>query len=459
MEKNDKKIRDISRRHFVQRSVKGIIGAALLPTILPACSNRQGANDRITVGHIGVGDRGTAELMYYLLPLRDAMNIAVCDVFKSRRENAANAINKFYKDNNDQVPECTSYLDFEELLERKDIDAVHITTPDHWHVQVAIKAARAGKHIMLAKPLGLSYSEYQVLAKELTANNVRFHYGTQQRTSEHMQLGYNMIRDGLIGEIERADVWAPGKGEGLISPVCNEVPVPEGFDYDRWSGPAPLRPYCPERVTNNGSWFNYDYSIGFLAGWGAHPLDILVWILKDKLSGTYTCEGTGTFWPAGGLYNNVDSWDVICKYQNSFELHFVSDDIAQNEVLNHRERKETNGTTFYGTKGWISLSRSSAQSNIPEINEKLNNFPKNNEGWIKSENNKMGKAFIDVINGTTKELSPLDEAIMSDTISHMGDITIRTNRKITWDPVKGEVTGDPEANSLYFREMRSPYTI
>jgi predicted dehydrogenase len=212
-------------------------------------------------------------------------------------------------------------------------------------------------------------------------------------------------------------------------------------------------------VTNNSSWFNNDYSIGFLGGWGAHPLDIMVWILKDNVTGSYTCEGTGEFWPAGGLYNNILSWNVNCKYKNGLEVHFVSDDIAQKGMLNYREIKETNGTTFYGTKGWISLSRSSVQSNIPEINKKLNSFPKNKEGWINSENNKMGQAFLDVITGKTKELCPLDEAIISDTISHMSDITIRTKRKITWDPIKGEVVADSEANKLFIREMRSPYTV
>lgn len=453
-----KNIRKFSRRNFVKNSVKGAIGAALLPVILPSCTSGKKSGDRIRIGHIGVGSRGMDELNYYFLPVRETLNIAVCDVFKERRENAARVIGKFYKDNNDNVPECVPCLDFEEILQRKDIDAVHITTPDHWHVPAAIKAARAGKHIMLAKPLGLSYPEYRILAKELTSNNVHFHYGTQQRTSEHMQLGYNMISDGVIGDIGRVDVWAPGKNP-VESPVCREVPVPPDFDFDRWTGPAPMRPYCPDRVTNNSSWFNYDYSIGFLAGWGAHPLDILVWILKDKVSGVYTCEGTGQFWPAGGLYNNIMSWDVSCKYQNGLELHFVSTDVAEKGMLNNLKMKDGNGTTFFGSKGWISLSRSSAQSDIPEINEKLNNFPKNKDGWINSENNRMAKVFCDIIKGKSKELCPLDEAIISDTISHMGDITIRTNRKITWDPVRGEVVGDSEANKLYIREMRSPYTL
>jgi hypothetical protein len=127
-------------------------------------------------------------------------------------------------------------------------------------------------------------------------------------------------------------------------------------------------------------------------------------------------------------------------------------------ALNPDDKKGGDGTTFFGTKGWISLSRSSGSSDIPEIHQKLNNFPKSN-GYIESEPNTMGQAFIDVIKGKTKELCPLDEAIMSDTISHMGDIAIRTGRQITWDPDKGEVVGDPEANNLFIRESRSPFTI
>lgn len=448
--------KDLSRRSFLGQSARLAAGTAILPTVLTSCSNWKGANDRLVIGHIGVGSRGTDELMNYLLPLREALNIAVCDTFKDRRDSAAQRINQFYRENNFTKEECKSYLEMDEVFGRKDIDAVHITTVDHWHVLAAIKAARAGKHIMLAKPLGLSYPENLILAKELKANNVKFHYGTQQRTLDHMQMGYDMIRSGAIGEIERVDAWAPGKND-VPSPVCNEVPVPPEFDFERWTGPAPMRPYCPDRVTNNSSWFNYDYSIGFLAGWGAHPLDILVWILKEKVSGSYTCEGTGQFWPAGGLYDNILSWDLQLAYDSGLKVHFMSGDIASNSILKDKAVKESNGTTFFGTKGWISLSRSSVESNIPELNEKLNSVPKQANGRVKGENNTMGRRFISVVRGNEPELCPLDEAIISDTISHMGDIAIRTGRKITWDPVMGEVSGDPEANKLYVREMRAPY--
>jgi predicted dehydrogenase len=446
-----------SRRDFIKKSSVGIGGILLVPTIFPSSVKWRGANDRMHIGHIGVGQRGTGELKNYFLHLEGFRSVATCDVHRHRREEGAKLIQSYYRENGMKAPDCTPYLDFEEVLMRDDIDAVHITTPDHWHVLAAIKAARAGKHIMLAKPLGLSYPNYLILQKELKKHDVRFHYATQQRTMRHMQLGVDLIKDGKIGEIERVDVWAPGKNP-VDSPLCNEVPIPEDFDFDRWTGPAPLNTYCPDRVTNNSSWFQYDYSIGFLAGWGAHPLDILVWAIKEKIDGKYSTEGTGTFWSEGGMYNNIYSWDVRYSYQSGIDVHFLSTDRAEKEMLNHRTRKEGNGTTFYGSKGWISLSRSSGESNIPELNNKLNDFPKNNEGNILSEENSMGQMFLDVARGKIDETCPLDEAIISDTISHLGDIAIRSKREVTWDPVKGEVIGDEGANNLYTRKMRKPYS-
>jgi predicted dehydrogenase len=449
--------RKLKRRTFIQKSAAGAGALALSPTILTSVTSCKGANDRIHLGHIGLGQRGSNELRSYMLPLEGARSVATCDVFRDRRQKGVELTRSFYKERGWNAPECQAYLDYEELLERTDIDAVHITTPDHWHVLGAIQAARAGKHIMLAKPLGLSYPNYMILKDELKKNNVRFHYATQQRTMRHMQLGIDMIREGKIGEIEKIDVWAPGKNP-VSSPVCKEVPVPDGFDFEKWTGPAPLNSYCPDRVTNNSSWFQYDYSIGFLAGWGAHPLDVLVWGAKEQVVGTYSCTGEGLFWSEGGMYDNIYSWDVKYSYANGLQVHFMSTDQAQNSMLDHRHFMDSNGTTFYGSKGWLSLSRHSGESDIPELQKKLNEFPKDEHGRIISEENTMGQMFLDVIRGSIDETCPLEDAIISDTLSHMGDIAIRMGRKVSWDPVSGEVSGDTEANQLYIRSMRKPYT-
>jgi hypothetical protein len=263
-----------------------------------------------------------------------------------------------------------------------------------------------------------------------------------------MKAGVEMIREGKIGEIERVDIWCPGKNP-VSSPECREVPVPDSFDFDKWTGPAPLRTYCPDRVTNNSSWFQYDYSIGFLAGWGAHPIDIMVWALKDQVSGKYSCNGNGAFWSEGGIYDNIYSWDVNYEYENGLKVHFVSTDLFE-DMVGERKEQAYNGTTFYGTKGWISLRRESVESNIPEINKKLNGYTRGN--------NTMGQAFLDVIHGKTNEICPLDEAIISDTISHMGDIAIRMKKPVSWDPVKGKVD-DKAGDVLYRREYRKPYAL
>jgi predicted dehydrogenase len=449
--------RKLKRRTFIRKSAAGIGALALSPTILTSATSWKGANDRIHLGHIGVGQRGTNELRSYMLPVEGFRSVAICDVFRDRRLNGVELTRSFYKDKGWNAPGCQPYLDYKELLERKDIDAVHITTPDHWHVLGAIHAATAGKHVMLAKPLGLSYPNYMILKDELKKNDVRFHYATQQRTMRHMQLGIDMIREGKIGEIEKIDVWAPGKNP-VSSPVCKEVPVPEDFDFERWTGPAPLNSYCPDRVTNNSSWFQYDYSIGFLAGWGAHPLDVLVWGAKEQVDGSYSCMGEGLFWSEGGMYDNIYSWDVKYSYANGLQVHFMSTDQAEESMLDHRTFTDSNGTTFYGSKGWLSLSRNSGESDIPELHKKLNAFPKDEHGRIRSEENTMGQMFLDVIQGSIEETCPLDDAIISDTISHMGDIAIRMQREVSWDPVRGEVSGDNEANKLYTRPMREPYT-
>ena len=157
------------------------------------------------------------------------------------------------------------------------------------------------------------------------------------------------------------------------------------------------------------------------------------------------------------MYDNIYSWDVNYSYENGLMVHFMSTDQAEKSMLEHRSFMDSNGTTFYGSKGWLSLSRNSAESNIPELHKKLNAFPKDNNGRIISEENTMGQMFMDVIRGNIPETCPLEDAILSDTLSHMGDIAIRTGRKVSWDPLLGEVRGDQKANQLYIRSMREPY--
>ena len=444
----------ITRRKFVKQTASGLAGVIVAPTILHSCV--KGANDNIHVAHIGTGRRGYNELVSYFLPVKNSRSVATCDVFTSKRNTVAEKIKDYYKKNNIESPECKTYLKFEEVLERDDIDAVHITTPDHWHVPIAIKAARAGKHIHLAKPLGLSYDNFLTLKKETEKAGVIFQYGTQQRSYGHVQLVKDLIDDGILGKIERVDVWAPSPD--LEPVIYKETPVPEDLDYDRWQGPAPVKPYHPQRIFP-GAWFCKEYAIGFIAGWGAHPLDVLLFVLKNIVKTGYSCEGIGTYWPEECIYDTVYSWNVKLNFNNGIEGRLMSDNFAKPEILKYRKGFEGNGTTFFGEKGWISVGRSTVESNIPGFEKKFENFARDKKWNGFLDSNLHGQNFIDTIQGKRKELAPLDEAIASDCISHMGNIAIKTGKQIHWDPIAGKITNDAKANELFYRKMRAPYNL
>ena len=447
------------RRKFIKTSSIIASGTLLAPTILTSCSSWKGANDRLNIGHIGIGSRGWFEILNYFLPLDETRSVAVCDVRKDRVDKASAYINNYYSNEKGEKGfNCSGYENFEELLECKDIDAVHIVTGDYWHLQIAIKAMRAGKHVYLAKPLGLSYPLMKTLTDEQKKTGLVFHYGTQQRSFDHINRGINMIREGEIGNIQRIEVWSPDKSGEQLSVKPGES-IPEGFNYDKWLGPAPLKPYSEARCSVRGTWFIYDYSLGWIAGWGAHPLDVAVMGAKNEMSGNYSLKGSGSFWPQPGLFDTLISWDTQIKYDSGLELHYLSSDIAKEVIEKYREYDATDGTTFFGEKGWISLTRWTARAANPDLNKKLNNSPKDDKGRIKSEKHRHGANFAKVIKGEMKEFDPLDEAIMSDCISHMGNISIRLDKELSWNPGNGKIANPPEANSLFERKMRPPYNI
>jgi predicted dehydrogenase len=442
-----------SRRIFLKNSALAAAGVMAVPSILTSCSNWKGANDRVNVAHIGVGGRGSNTTRHYFLHISGSRSIAVCDPFPERRENMARTIEEYYKTEMNEDIKCDAYNAFEEILDRSDIDAVHISTGDYWHLPIAIKAARAGKHIYLEKPLGLNLDQMIMLEKEMKKRNLHFHYGTQQRSLAHCQKGIEMVRAGRLGEITHVDVWAPqGSGE----PVNPEDKVmPDGFDFDRWLGPAPLAEYSYARCrASTGIWHIYDYAIGFIAGWGAHPIDIAVWGVKEKMKDISVHNGTGSLFPEGMLFDTIASWDVDIKYNNGLTMHLMSTDLAAPVVTKYLPGHHGDGTAFFGGKGWISISRGQIASNIPEVHEELNNV------GVVGENGKHGENFIKAVKGEIEEPAPLEDAILSDCISHMGNITIRSGKEVKWDPNKRSFPDAPELENEYFhRKMRAPYTV
>ncbi len=413
----------LSRRRLLKTVAAG---AAASPWLIPssALGNAEttAASERVVLGHIGVGGQGTS-LFRRFLSCQGAQSVAVADAYKSRRENRAEMCNG------------KAYADFRELLARDDIDAVVVATQDHWHVPIAIAAARAGKDAYVEKPLGVTIEQCLACRKVFEEKKRIFQYGTQQRSSKHCRYGCELIRNGRIGPVERIEVIAPDGGSGGST---DEIPVPADLDYDMWLGPAPKVPFTAARCHPPGTYWIYDYSIGYLGGWGAHPLDIMVWGSDADISGPVEIEGTGVI-PTEGLYDTVIHWDMKGKL-GDVEFTF---------------KPGGDSTKFIGPEGWINIRRggiaaeptSLLQSKIGEDEIHLMESPRQTQN------------FVDSVKARTEAISPIGDSVRSDIISHLSNIAVRTGRKITWNPKKEVIVGDDEAAKLCTREMRAPWTL
>ena len=273
-----------TRRQFLRQTTGLAVSVTAFPSLIPASAlGRQGnvaPSARVVMAAIGVGPQGTGDMSNFL-GQKDAQVVAVCDVKTDQLEQARQLVNGHYKNQ-----DCAVSGDFREVLARKDIDACLIATPDHWHVLAALAAVRAGKDVYLEKPMGLSLTEDWALRSEVHQRRRVFQFGTQQRSSRIFRLACELVRNGRIGKLKHINAWAPGSSPG--GPT-NVVPVPPGLNYDFWLGPAPFKPHTQDLCSADGArktwWFITDYALGFIAGWGIHPLDIALWGGGDLLSG------------------------------------------------------------------------------------------------------------------------------------------------------------------------------
>lgn len=427
----------VNRRRFL----KGAAGALAAPVVVNSAvlggGRAAAASERVNVAHIGVGNRGTS-LMHGFLRQPKAQIVATCDPFSGRREGRAEMANGFYAQNRNKgsYRSCKPYRDFREVLDRDDVDAVVIATPDHWHVPIALAAARAGKDMYVEKPLGVAVEWNKALREEVRRYGRIFQYGTQQRSMGHCRHGCELVRSGRVGEVHTIKVTAPnGSTGGSTEPI----PVPEGFDYDLWLGPAPRSPYTKDRCTTSGTYFVYDNSLGFVAGWGAHPLDIAVWGCDPDHTVPVEIEGTGDV-PTEGLFDTVINWKMEGRYANGVKFEFTTGG---------------DSTTFIGPDGWVKVTRG---GNDAEPKSLLKSKIRPDEVHLKESHNHGGD-FLDCVLSRSQPVSPIGPAVESDIISHLCDIAVRTGRRIRWDPDKETVVGDEQARRMLDRSLRSPWHL
>jgi predicted dehydrogenase len=435
--------------------------------IVPASAIGRGGrvspSDRIAIGHIGMGQRGGDDLQGFLNQ-KDAQVVAVCDVHAGRLEKARHHVDQHY-----QASGCATHGDFRELVARKDIDACVITTADQWHVLTALAAVRAGKDVYVEKPLGLSVTEDHALRQEVHRHKRVFQFGTQQRSDRKFRFACELALNERIGKLKHINVWAPGSLPGGPSEV---VAPPADLNYEFWQGPCRSKPYTKDLAdtpygTPESTWrYVSEYALGFIAGWGIHPLDIAVWGAGPQLwGGPIKVEGRGTF-HSEGVCDTATIWNVRIQAANGLTIDFVGTPNGngkptgapwpQEQQWRQRYGQIDNyGTAFEGTDGWVHVDREQIHFH-PEslVDESEDSFKIR---LTKSPHHIRN--FLDCIRNRTATVCPIDEAVRSDTLCHVSDIAIRLNRKVTWDPKQERFVDDPEANLRLSRKMRAPWHL
>jgi predicted dehydrogenase len=426
----------LSRRDFVS----GAAAAIGLPLIVSSAAlgdeKKDPASERITLGFIGVGMMNRGHLGHFL-GTKDVQVVAVCDVDTKRRDHAKKMVEDRYgKENKSgQYKGCDAYVDFHELLGRKDIDAVVIATPDHWHAIPVLEACKAKKDIYCEKPLSLTIHEAKAMMDAARKYERVFQVGSQQRSSNEFRLACELVRSGKIGKVERVmvNVGAPSKPCDLP-----EEKLEDGLDWERWLGPAPKRPYnsvlSPRGIHNHfPNWRLYrEYSGGMMTDWGAHHFDIAQWGLGMDESGPVEITPPEDPKEEKGVRYRYDNGVVVVHNPGG-----------------------ARGVLFVGTEGEINVDRGFLASKPEGIIKEM--LTDKDVHLFKSPGHQRN--WLDCIRTRKRPLCDVEIGARSVTVCHLGNLAYWNHRKLRWDPKNWKFLDDAEANKWLDRERRDPYQL
>jgi hypothetical protein len=441
----------ITRRHFLKSAAVAAGACSFIPARALGGAGFIAPSKRLTLGIIGLGIQGTGDMRAFL-GNPEAQVVAVCDVSAEQRAKGKQVVDTFYGNS-----DCKTYTDFRELMARKDIDAVQITTPDHWHSLIAVDAARQGKHMFQEKPMGWSFRAAHAVQQAVRESGVVFQFGTQQRSDGKFRFACELVRNGRIGQLKTILVGVPGSVSAC--PIQPSEPVPKDLDYDLWLGPAPMAPYSYQRCrpyTQKDGWSVWysisDYCMGMIGNWGVHHLDIAQWGNNTELSGPTEIEGTGDF-PKGMLTDCAVSWQIENRYANGVTLIHMDDATSKKHPL--QKGGHGHGVMFLGTEGWVHVDRERLDAHPTSLLQ--TRIGDNEVHLFKSDNH--GANFVDAVKGRKKPAAPIDIAVRTDTLCNLQLIAARLQRKLRWDPEKELFLNDNEANTMLDRPMRAPWKL
>ncbi len=428
--------KDITRRGFL-RTVAGVsAGAIAFPYVVSSSALGSAgsvpASGRIVMGCIGMGGMGTGDMQGFL-GKQEVQVVAVCDVDKAQRDKAKTVVDEKYKNQ-----DCKTYLDFRNVIERSDIDALSIALPDHWHSIPAIRGAAAGKDIHAQKPLARTIREGRAICEAVRRYGIIWQTGSQQRSSEDFHRACELVRNGRIGKVTTVEVGLPTGSASDNKPV---QPVPDGVDWDFWLGPAPKVPY---RGILHWNWrWIMDYSGGQLTDWAGHHIDIAHWGLDLERTGPIEIEGRGVY-PADGIYNVPIEYRFTCKYANGIVM----------TVANNKQIPQ--GTKWYGEAGkWIYVNRGKLEANPPSVLKEI--IGPDEVKLYESRDHRQN--FLDCVKSRKETIAPAEVGHRSISVGLLGEIAMLTERKLRWDPKKEIFLDDERANRMLSRPMRNPWHL
>jgi len=436
------KVKEMNRRRFL-KGITGITaGAVAFPYIVSSSalgnSRNVAASNRIVMGCIGVGSQGTGNMRGFL-GKKQVQIVAVCDVDRRNRDRAKKIVDDRY--GND---DCRTYLDFRDVIEREDIDALSLALPDHWHSIPVIMAARAGKDMYGEKPLARTISEGRAMVDAVNHYGRIWQTGSWQRSVQNFHRGCELVRNGRIGKVHKVEVGLPTGGGGGEPAV--QAP-PEGLDWDFWLGPALWRPFMKySRRAPHWDWrWIMDFSGGQLTDWAGHHIDIAHWGLGLDETGPVEIEGKGVY-PREGIYDAPTEYKFTCKYANGLTM----------VVANDRQQPKGMGTVWYGEKGWIYVNRGNKLQAEPKsiLDETIG--PDEIRLY---ESRDHQQNFLDCVLSRKKTITPIEVAHRSISVGLLGEIAMLTGRKLRWDPDREVFINDEQANRMLWRPMRSPWHL
>lgn len=425
--------RTISRRSLLKSALAGplIVQSGVL-----GLGRAHAANDRVAMACVGLGGQGTHNMRAFLSDERVEV-VAVCDVDRAHRERARKIAG---------LDPSAAFVDYREIIGWDDVDAVSIGTPDHWHALITVEAARAGKDIFCEKPLSLTVAEGRLMSDTVRQRERVLQTGTWRRSVAACRKACEFVRNGRVGELKTIHVAVPegysvrgGDFEGS-QPAMR---VPDGFDYDRWLGPAPEAPYTAGRCHFNFRWI-LDYSSGYITDWGAHYYDVAQWGHGTDETGPVAIEGRATFPPKDWLYD-ASTWHRI-EYTYADGVRLIS------ETTDDGSRY---GIRFEGSEGWIFVENAKIEASSPETIE--DSLGPDAIRLYESENHH--RDFVDAVYSRGETAAPVEVGHRSASICHLGHIATMLNRPLRWDPVAERFTGDDEANGMLDRAKRAPYRL